>query len=53
MPVMQIVDRGSIPEKKAYPPRSLYAGLVALGVSLMLTTIWFGQFYYNSYVKGR
>ena len=39
IPVFQVIDYGSFPEKKAYPPRTLFAGLSAL-IIFIITVIY-------------
>ena len=52
IPVMQIIDRGDVAEKKAYPPRSLFAGLIAFGVVMMVCCYVLIK-NYHSKVKGK
>lgn len=33
-PVLQIIDRAVVPEKKSYPPRTLFALIIAIAVSI-------------------
>jgi len=49
MPVMQIIDRGIVAEKKSYPPRTLFAGLIAFGVTLIFSSWFFVSYHYKKY----
>jgi capsule polysaccharide export protein KpsE/RkpR len=39
VPVLQIIDRGSVPEKKIYPPRTLIAGLSTIMLLIIIALI--------------
>jgi len=57
IPVFQIIDYGSLPEKKAYPPRLLFAGLSSVMVVviailyLIISSIYFNKDSKNLFVK--
>ncbi len=47
IPVLQIIDRPSLPEKKSYPPRTLYTLLITFSIVFIISQIIFFREYLN------
>lgn len=47
MPVLQVIDKPNIPERKSYPPRSLYALIITLNICILL----YIRLFYMEYIK--